>query len=87
MGGIVVRELKDTDVKLFEEIAKVKQPVLMKALYKYLKTTYKDVVYTRDYLYAKGEIPIGLVAHLDTVFPAPPDNIYYDICNVFVIFL
>lgn len=45
---------------------------------RYLQTKYDTVIATKDYLVAVGDIPIALVAHLDTVFKAPPDNIYYD---------
>ena len=33
---------------------------------------------TDNYVYAVGDIPIALVAHMDTVFPKPPKDIYYD---------
>ena len=44
----------------------------------YLKSTYKKVKYTKDFIYAEGNIPVALVAHLDTVFSIPPSDIYYD---------
>lgn len=47
-------------------------------MYEYLKTVYPKVKYTKEYIFAEGEIPIALVAHLDTVFVEPPKNIYYD---------
>jgi len=31
-----------------------------------------------DYMYATGEIPVMLVAHVDTVHKAPPKKIYFD---------
>lgn len=41
---------------------------------------HNDVEITRNYIYAKGDIPIMLVAHLDTVFNSPPikEIIFYD---------
>lgn len=33
---------------------------------------------TKDFLFAKGDIPIALVAHMDTVFSFPPREIFYD---------
>jgi len=41
---------------------------------------YTDVDYQKGYLYAKGDIPILLVAHLDTVHRATPksSNLFYD---------
>ena len=47
-------------------------------MYEFLKNTYDNVKSTKDFIYAEGDIPIALVAHLDTVFPQPPKNIYYD---------
>lgn len=41
------------------------------------RAKYKPVV-TKDYIYAEGTIPIALVAHMDTVFPHPPQEIFYD---------
>lgn len=33
---------------------------------------------TTDYIYAVGDLPVALVAHLDTVHKDPPQNIYHD---------
>ena len=44
----------------------------------YLKTKYDTVVETPDYIYAEGDIPIAVMAHMDTVFARPALNIYYD---------
>ena len=73
-----MKTLPQDDYKLFEQIASLRQPVLMKTLRTYLQKNYKTVVMTRDYLYAVGELPVALVAHCDTVFPIPPTEIYYD---------
>ena len=39
---------------------------------------YKNIINTNDYLFAAGEDPIALTAHLDTVFYLLPKEIYYD---------
>ena len=44
----------------------------------FLDEKYKQVVKTRDYTYAIGDIPIALVAHLDTVYPFPAKEIFHD---------
>lgn len=44
----------------------------------YLKKKYKKIIETKDYIVAEGDIPIALVAHMDTVFPRPAQDIYYD---------
>ena len=33
---------------------------------------------TQDYIYALGEIPVTLIAHLDTIYCQPPTTIYHD---------
>lgn len=39
---------------------------------------YSEIISTKDYTYAKGEIPILLVAHCDTVHKNKPTTILYD---------
>lgn len=56
----------------------MEQEKLLKTVSDFLSSKY-DIVYSTDkYCLAIGDIPIGLVAHLDTVFNSPPTNIYYD---------
>lgn len=69
--------------KLFETyklIVKTPTSSLPKVMEKFLKQFYTSVVTneTYDYIMAEGNIPIGIVAHMDTVFPHPPKDIYYD---------
>ena len=73
-----MRILKENDYKTFEKIAMLSQDSLKSVMTNYLKGKYKEVVSTKEYVYAKGDIPIGLVAHLDTVFSKPPVDIFYD---------
>lgn len=44
------------------------QKQLRAILVNFLKKHYKKVIATKDYIVAKGDIPVGLVAHMDTVF-------------------
>ena len=44
----------------------------------YLSTKYEKVISTKDFVVAVGDAPIGLVAHLDTVFNNSPQEIFYD---------
>lgn len=47
----------------------------------YLKSKYPSVVETKEYIYAEGDIPIALVAHMDTVFDSTrryEPTVYYD---------
>ena len=44
----------------------------------FLKKKYNNVIATDKYVCAKGNIPVALVAHMDTVFSVPTDDVYYD---------
>lgn len=54
-------------MKIFKKICKKNQMELKAWLYKLLKIKYKEVVNDDGFLYAKGNIPILLTAHMDTV--------------------
>lgn len=73
-----MRILKNDDLEVFEYIVSLSQKELIKVMEKYLKKKYSTVIMTDKYLYAEGNIPIALAAHLDTVFPRQPDEVYYD---------
>lgn len=73
-----MRELTIKELDLFEQLISVPQRTLKKALTTFLKSKYSKVVNTKDYIYAEGDIPIALVAHMDTVFVKLPTEIYYD---------
>lgn len=66
------------DSTLMKALARLTQDSLKKVLGNALKDLYKEVVETKSYIYAVGDIPIALVAHMDTVFTSLPTNIYYD---------
>lgn len=52
---------------------------MVRAMAQYLKDKYdKNVIITKDYIIAIGDIPIALVAHMDTVFKTPVSDLYYD---------
>ena len=72
--------LSTRDFKSFKALAQMTQPKLHSAVYKMLCAIYpKDKVrITKDVVCAEGDIPICLVAHMDTVFAEPPHEIYYD---------
>jgi len=59
-------------------ILKLNELDLKNEIYKYLIEKRMSPVYKDGFVYAKGEIPILLVAHMDTVFLEPPKNLYYD---------
>ena len=70
--------MNERDYKLFEQIVKMSQPTLKRVMAKWLKEKYQQVVETKDYIYAIGDIPVALAAHMDTVFSKPVESLYYD---------
>ena len=73
-----MRILKDKDYQLLEELISLSEDNLSRIMKKYLEKHYKKVTATIDYIYAEGDIPIALVAHMDTVFLSPPEAVFYD---------
>ena len=73
-----MRTLNENDYKMFEHLVSVKQPALMKTMDNYLRRKYETVVTEKEFIYAIGDIPVTLVAHLDTVYSSPVKNLYYD---------
>lgn len=65
---------------LFTTIAQMGEKSLLKSMRSYLVKNYpkNDVTFTNDFILCKGNCPIMLVAHMDTVFKNPPKKIYYD---------
>lgn len=75
-----MRIFTEEQYELFKQVATLSQDGLHKAMKAYLRAMYgKDkVVSSKDYVYAKGDIPIALVAHMDTVHKQIPKNIFFD---------
>lgn len=69
---------KANDRALFQNICSLTQPRLLGLMERFLKRYYKNVEVTRSYIIAYGDIPVGLVAHADTVFKVPPREFYLD---------
>ena len=66
-----------------EKILKLKQEELLDYCYiDLLKKGYKKIKYTKDYVYAEGDIPILLVAHTDIVHSNPPKLIVKDLAKM-----
>ncbi len=57
---------------------KMEQSELKSSLYVELVNKGMDVIFEREFLYAKGDVPVLLVAHLDTVFDTPPKSLFYN---------
>lgn len=75
-----MQRLNARDLYSFKALAQMSQPKLLNTVYEMLKNMYPEgkVTKTVHAVCAEGEIPICLVAHLDTVFEHPPTEIYYD---------
>lgn len=74
-----MRLLKEKDFKTFEQLCSLTQAATKKTMSSYLHTKYKKVTETKDYICAEGNIPIALVAHMDTVFSYRDNKeVYYD---------
>lgn len=73
-----MKTFKNSELKTFEQLASLNQSSLKKVLASFLKKHYSKVIHTQDYIFAEGDIPIALVAHMDTVFKVPPHEIFYD---------
>lgn len=68
------------EYELFTRICKLKDGAVMKLMGKVLREYYpkSSVISTQDYVYAQGTIPIGLIAHADTVHTMLPNEIFHD---------
>lgn len=66
------------NIKTFSYICKLSQKNLKNYVFNELKKTHKEIICKDGFIYAKGNFPILLVAHLDTVHKHLPRTIYYD---------
>ena len=71
-------QLSKNDYRLFEQLVSLSQAQLHKLMSQFLRRKYNDIIITPSYIVAKGNIPIALVAHMDTVFKSPVEELYYD---------
>lgn len=69
---------EEKDLNLLQQICRAKQLKLKDILTDFLKKHYNKVISTNFYTFAEGDIPVALVAHLDTVFQKTPSEIYFD---------
>lgn len=73
-----MRVLNEREYGLLERLVSLSQSELHKTLGVYLKGKYKNIIIEKEYIVAIGDIPIALVAHLDTVFYNQVEDLYYD---------
>ena len=72
------RRITLSNYKPLKQILQLSETHLKQVMTSYLKKYYPKVIENEHYVLAEGDIPIGLVAHLDTVLPVPPENIFFD---------
>ena len=73
-----MQTFKASELKTFEQIVGLKQNALKRVMSSFLKKHYPKVIETKDYIFCEGTIPIGLVAHMDTVFDKPAKEVFFD---------
>jgi hypothetical protein len=74
--------VNENDFNLLEHLISLNQIQTKEFLFNQLNDKYSNITKTNDYIIAEGEIPIALVAHMDTVFEKWGENvneIYYDV--------
>ena len=74
--------LADRDFRLLKKLVSLNQCQTKQFVADFLDKKYPEVVETPDYIFAEGDIPIALIAHMDTVFDDDSksrDFIYYSL--------
>lgn len=66
------------DYNLFKKLVSLNQKSLFDIMTSYLRKHYLHVQSYKHSVVAFGDIPVALVAHLDTVFYTPASEIFYD---------
>lgn len=65
---------------LFKSILGATQEGIIESFAKLLPSLYdeKEIIITKEYIIAKGQIPVGIVAHMDTVHKTPVVELFHD---------
>ena len=71
-------KFSNKELSIFKQLVGLNQNQLFRVMKKYLQKRYSKVIIDQKYAIAVGDIPVALVAHLDTVFPVPVKSLYYD---------
>ena len=53
-----MRVMKDSEYLAFKQLAQLTQDQMIKAMRAVLETRYTDIIATKEYIVAKGDIPI-----------------------------
>lgn len=68
----------DKEYRTYSNLCRLREDGVIKLMRQFLKSNYTEVISTPAYVVAIGNIPVGIVAHADTVFRSPPKEIFYD---------
>ena len=78
-----MKAIKGNDFQILERLISINQKQVKRTVSTFLKNKYPKVVETKDYVYAEGDIPVALVAHMDTAFEKDKihkrNNLFYDV--------
>ena len=66
--------LDKKDFMLLKKLVSLKQSQTKEFVSNFLEKFYCDIVETPEYIFAEGNIPIALIAHMDTVFEEDSNN-------------
>lgn len=73
-----MKVFSEKERRTFEQICSMRQNQVISMMRQILRKKYEKVISTPAYIVAIGDIPVGLVAHADTVFKLPPMDFFYD---------
>lgn len=63
-----MKKFTKSELALFDKVFRSSDEELKVFLHQELSTYYKEVIFNKDFILAVGDIRVGLVAHMDTVF-------------------
>lgn len=74
------REITRHELEMLKQVFQITENGLLHGLPSVLRKFYDEdkIFATNDYIYVVGDQPVALVAHLDTVHPAPPTDFFHD---------
>lgn len=66
--------------RTYQNLCHLTERGVMSMMADFLRSKYKSMIVTPNYIIALGDIPVALVAHADTVFKTPPriEEFFYD---------
>ena len=73
-----MREPSEKDLQLLKKLVFMEEKQLHEVMATWLRRKYdNDVIVKKEYIVAKGNIPVALVAHMDTIYASSPKIFKY----------